>query len=341
MSVFMNLKIFLQQKIDRKTKPTGALGDLETLALQVGLAFNSLTPILKNPSIIVFAGDHGLAHAGVSAYPQAVTPQMVLNFLSGGAAINVFCKQNKLDLTIVDAGVNYDFAGIHGLINAKIGYGTKNCLLEAAMTQEEIQACKEKATEIIDNLANNGSNIVGFGEMGIGNTSSAALIMQALTGIDLSLCIGRGTGVDDAGLLKKRDILQKVRDFHGDIATPEAALMTFGGFEIAMMAYAFIHAKKRGMMVMVDGFIAGAAYLAAFKLDPSIKENAIFCHLSQESGHQLLLDYLEAKPLLTLNMRLGEGTGCALAYPLIQNAVAFLADMASFESAGVSDKEGD
>lgn len=334
----MSLKEDLQHKIDFKTKPLGALGQLESLALKIGLAQNTLTPELKNPHLVVFAGDHGIAQEGVSAYPPEVTYQMVLNFLNNGAAINVFCKQNKIDLSIVDAGVNGDFAANPNLIHHKIANGTKSFSTEKAMSNEDLEQCFEHSKSLIDSIVKQGTNIIGFGEMGIGNTSSASIIVNALTEISLEDCVGRGTGLDNNGVSKKLEILTKAKEFHQQISDPKEVLQTFGGYEVAQITGAMLAAFEKNTLIMVDGFIASAAFLVAYKINPEIKNNAIFCHQSQEIGHRLLLNYLEEKALLDLDLRLGEGTGCALAYPMIEAAVNFLNDMASFESAGVSNK---
>jgi nicotinate-nucleotide--dimethylbenzimidazole phosphoribosyltransferase len=335
----MKLKEQLQHKIDAKTKPICALGILEKLALQIGLIQNTLTPSLKKPTIIVFAGDHGIANEGVSAYPQEVTYQMVLNFLQGGAAINVFSSQHGINLKIVDAGVNYNFNKHENLINAKIDKGTKSFLHQKAMTETQLLQCFEKGKEIVTQLANEGCNIVGFGEMGIGNTSSATMLMSYLCNLPIEKCVGRGTGLNDLQLENKIAILSKAKSLHGNIENPKEVLQTFGGFEMAQMCAAMLAAYENNMILLVDGFIASSAFLVAQKINPLIKSNAIFCHLSDESGHQHLLNFLQAEPILKLNMRLGEGTGCAIAYPIIESAVIFLNKMASFESAGVTNKD--
>jgi nicotinate-nucleotide--dimethylbenzimidazole phosphoribosyltransferase len=333
------MKEALQHKIDFKTKPLGALGTLEKLALQIGTVQNTLSPTLKNPTIVVFAGDHGITTEGVSAYPQEVTFQMVMNFLQGGAAINVFCQQNKMRLKVVDAGVNFDFQPNKNLINAKIGRGTKSFLSDKALSETELNACFAKGKEIVSSIFKSGCNVIGFGEMGIGNTSSATMLMSTLCDLPIESCVGRGTGLNDAQLDNKIAILKKAKDFHGKMGSAQHALQTFGGFEIAQMCGAMLAAYEKNGLILVDGFIATSAFLVTYKINPAIKNNAIFCHLSDEFGHQNLLNYLNAEPLLKLNMRLGEGTGCAIAYPILQNAVAFLNNMASFESAGVSNKD--
>ena len=328
----------LQQKIDRKTKPLGALGLLEKLALKIGLVQQSLTPKLGNPQLIVFAGDHGAAKAGVSAYPQDVTWQMVENFLAGGAGINVFARQNGLGLTVVDAGVAHDFSARPGLVDAKVAPGTANYLEEAAMSAEQCATALARGAEIIEKLAQQGCQVVGFGEMGIGNTAAASLITHCLTGTPLADCIGRGTGLDDAGLARKHELLAKALARTGKLEDPLTVLAEFGGFEIVMMAGAMLAAARAGMLLLIDGFIVGSAALAAARLAPALADYCIFCHCSAEPGHRAQLNALGAEPLLDLGLRLGEGTGAALAYPLVQAAVNFLNEMASFESAGVSDK---
>ncbi|SEI37710.1 nicotinate-nucleotide-dimethylbenzimidazole phosphoribosyltransferase [Dyadobacter sp. SG02] len=329
----------IQAKIDLKTKPLGALGGLEKLAFQIASVQDTLSPKLVNPHILVFAASHGIASEGVSAYPSEVTPQMVLNFIGGGAAINVFTRQHGINLLLVDAGVDYDFGKNEKLIDAKVNFGTKSFTQQPAMTDAECRQCLEKGAELVQQVHETGCNVIGFGEMGIGNTSSAAAIMSRLLNIPITECVGKGTGLDDAQLSRKTDVLSKALEYHQNVNNnPESVLAAFGGFEIAMMCGAMLEAARLGMLVLIDGFIASVSYLSAFKMDTSIRRYAVFCHQSNEKGHRLLLESLEADALLKLDMRLGEGTGCALAYPLAQSAVAFLNEMASFESAGVSQK---
>ncbi|TAH25517.1 MAG: nicotinate-nucleotide--dimethylbenzimidazole phosphoribosyltransferase [Cytophagales bacterium] len=335
----MTIQEQLQHKINYKTKPIGALGLLEILALQIGSIQDSISPVLQNPTIVVFAGDHGIAKEGVSAYPQEVTFQMVINFLHGGAAINVFCKQNNIHLKVVDSGVNFEFELNEHLINAKIDFGTNSFLKAKAMTENQLQKCFEKGSEIVSEIKDSNCNIIGFGEMGIGNTSSAALLMSSLCNFPIEHCVGRGTGLDDSQFQNKISLLKQAQAFHGEIIDPKEVMQTFGGFEIAQMCGAMLAAYENNMIILVDGFIASSAFLVAYKINASIIHNTIFSHLSDEFGHQNLLNYLGAEPILKLNMRLGEGTGCAIAYPIIESAVAFLNNMASFESAGVLNKD--
>ncbi|PIF31144.1 nicotinate-nucleotide-dimethylbenzimidazole phosphoribosyltransferase /cob(II)yrinic acid a,c-diamide reductase [Flavobacterium sp. 9] len=333
-----NFSTLLQDKIDSKTKPIGALGTLETLAFQMATVFETLIPKITNPNIVVFAADHGIANHGVSAYPQDVTRQMVGNFLEGGAAINVFCNQNNIQLSIVDAGVNYDFPTNANLIHAKIAKGTQSFLHIPAMSETELQLCFEKGKSIVTNIAKTGSNCIGFGEMGIGNTSTASVLMSLLTGFSIEECVGKGTGVEDKKLLQKQDLLKKAIENYSGQAELKQQLAYFGGFEIIQMASGMLTAFENKMLILVDGFICSVAFLIASKINPDIHKNAVFCHCSAEKAHQKLLNYLNAKPILNLDLRLGEGTGCAVAFPILKSAEAFLNEMASFESAGVSRK---
>jgi nicotinate-nucleotide--dimethylbenzimidazole phosphoribosyltransferase len=335
-----SLEAALIEKINLKTKPLGALGKLEQLAIQIGKIQNTLSPVLQQPTIVVFAGDHGIAKEGVSPYPQEVTWQMVFNFLQGGAGINVFAKQHGIAIKVVDAGVNYTFPAHPDLIDLKVAPGTASYLHGPAMSMEQCETAMSRAAELVAQLHTAGTNVIGFGEMGIGNTSAAAMIMSLLCGIPLEQCIGRGTGLDDKGLEKKKAILSEaMRTQMPAEITPMSVLHTFGGFEVAMICGAMLKAAELKMVVLVDGFITTAALLVAAEMQPAILDHCIFAHQSNEQGHQQLLGYLKAEPLLQLGMRLGEGTGAAVAYPLVQSAVAFLNEMASFASAGVSNKD--
>ena len=328
----------IQHKIDFKTKPTGALGMLEKLALQIALIQQNPSPTLLNPHLVVFAADHGLAREGVSKYPPEVTYQMVLNFVAGGAAINVFAKQNGFNLQVVDAGVMGDFPPTLPIIHQKVAQGTKSSLHESAMTLSEVEKCIELGAKVVQDISDKGCNIIGFGEMGIGNTSAASLLMSKICDIPLVDCVGRGTGVDDEGLKHKISILVNVLNKHQEEESTLQTLANLGGFEIAQMAGAMLQAAQNQMIILVDGFIATSAFLVARALEPNVLDYAIFCHQSDESGHKRMLEYLNVEAILKLNLRLGEGTGCALSYPIIQSAVNFLNEMASFESAGVSNQ---
>ncbi|MCB5185466.1 nicotinate-nucleotide--dimethylbenzimidazole phosphoribosyltransferase [Methylobacillus gramineus] len=332
-----SLQAELKASIDNKTKPLGALGVLETLALQVGLIQNTLTPALQRPVMLVFAGDHGVVEAGVSPYPQVVTQQMVLNFLAGGAGINVFARQQNMRIRVVDAGVNHEFPAHPDLIRAKVGMGTNNFLDTPAMTTEQCAQALCGGRALAHAEIASGSNVMGFGEMGIGNTTSASALVAVLCKLPVESCVGRGTGLDDAGVAKKAAVISTAIDRHQVSADqPLQVLATYGGFEIAMMVGAMLGAAERKAILLIDGFIATAALLVASRIAPEVLEYCVFAHCSDESGHDLLLQQLNAKPLLNLGLRLGEGTGAALAYPLLQAAVNFLNQMASFSSANIS-----
>ncbi|MDR0380266.1 MAG: nicotinate-nucleotide--dimethylbenzimidazole phosphoribosyltransferase [Candidatus Accumulibacter sp.] len=329
----------LQEAIDNKTKPRGSLGVLERIALRVGRIQRSLSPRFVQPTLLVFAADHGAAKAGLSAYPQDVTWQMVENFLTGGAALNVFARQNGLAVKVVDAGVAHDFGERPNLIDAKISpIGTRNYLEEAAMSREQCVAAIEAAAGIVRELAERGGNLLAVGEMGIGNTASAALLTHIFLDMPLTECVGRGTGLDDAGLARKRELLSLALARAQLPADADAieVLAEFGGFEIAMMTGALLAGAKYRMTLLIDGFIASAALLAAARIAPAIRNYCIFCHCSAEPGHLAQIRALGGEPLLDLGLRLGEGSGAALAYPLVCSALAFLNEMASFDSAHVS-----
>jgi nicotinate-nucleotide--dimethylbenzimidazole phosphoribosyltransferase len=334
----MTLKEELQHKIDLKTKPAGALGQLEEIALKLGLIQNTLSPELKKPTILVFAADHGIADEGVSPYPKEVTWQMAMNFCSGGAAVSVFCRQNGIDLKVIDAGVDYDFPKGCPVIDAKIAKGTRNMMNEPAMTMDECRLAMERGAAFVSCEAEAGCNTIGFGEMGIGNTSPSSLLMHRFMNLPIEVCTGKGAGMTGERLDYKTSVLKAVAEKY-DPKTPEETLATFGGLEIAMMVGGILEARKLGMVILVDGFIATAATLTAIRFDASVRDNCIFCHASEERGHRLVLDYLQAKPVLSLGMRVGEGSGAAVAYPVIRAAATFLNEMTSFEEAGVANKE--
>lgn len=326
----------LQHVLDHKTKPLGALGQLEALALQLGLILDGEKPTLNAPQMVVFAGDHGMAARGVSAYPSDVTWQMVENFLAGGAAVSVLARQHGLALTVVDAGVAKDLAPRAGLQIRKIAAGTADASQGPAMSRSQCEAALAAGAEVVQGLP---GNAVLFGEMGIGNTSSAALLMSRLTGTPLEQCVGRGTGLDDEGMQRKLAILQQALQANAEADSPLDALAAFGGFEIAMMCGAMLQAAAQNRVIVVDGFIATSALLVAQALQPAVLQRCVFAHQSDESGHARMLAHLKAKPLLNLGLRLGEGSGAALAWPLLESACAILRDMASFDSAGVSQSE--
>lgn len=358
-----SLAAALQAALDDKTKPPGALGRLESLALQLGLVQHTLTPRIRQPHILVCASDHGAARDGVSAFPQEVTWQMVENFLAGGAAINVLARQANAKLIVADAGVAHDFGPREQLLDVKVGAGgTANYLHGAAMSLAQCRQALTSGADIASRLAAQGCNTLGFGEMGIGNTASASLLTHCLTDLPLAAVVGRGTGLDDAGLARKLALLQQAltswpqrptlpaptadisaaRAAAAEIATIAentlAILARFGGFEIVMLCGAMLGAARAGMTLVIDGFIVTAALLAAYRLAPEILDYCVFSHRSHEAGHRRQLDWLAAQPLLDLDLRLGEGSGAALALPLLNAACAILNEMASFADAGVSSR---
>jgi len=335
-SINNRLKIALQEKIDQKTKPFGSLGMLEDIALQIGQIQNTLSPEIKSPSIVVFAGDHGIAKKGeVNPFPQEVTAQMVLNFANKGAAINVLCKTNNIDLHVVDAGVNYAFSAVNGIIDAKITLGTQNYQEQAAMTHEQCAQAINRGAEIIKDIHSKGCNTIGFGEMGIGNTSSAALLMSSYLDIPIEECVGAGTGLNTDGINKKSAILSAVIEKH-QVESSMEVLRTYGGFEIAMMCGAMLQAAELKMIILIDGFIVTSALLAAKEIDENVLDYCVFAHSSGEQGHQKILNHLNVKPILNIGLRLGEGTGVALSLPILKSAVNFLNEMASFSDANVT-----
>ena len=333
----------LQDKIDNKIKPIGSLGLLEEIALRVGRIQQSLSPEFAKPHMLIFAADHGAAVAGISAYPQDVTWQMVESYLAGTAGANVFARHAGLTMKVIDGGVAHEFgerpdAAVE-FINAKIApTGTRNYVVEPAMTMAQCEAALAKGAEIARALAGEGCNVIGVGEMGIGNTASASLITHALTATPLIDCIGRGSGIGDEGFKRKRDLLAQAVRRANLPANADAlnVLAEFGGFEIVMMAGALLGAAECGMTLLIDGFIATSALLAASRLAPNIRDYCVFCHRSAEPGHMAQLRDLGGEPLLDIGMRLGEGTGASAAYPVVRSALVFLNEMGSFDAAGVS-----
>lgn len=327
-----------QSIIDNKTKPPGSLGRVEALALQLAMIQGQASPTIARPAMLVFAGDHGVARRGVSPYPQSVTAQMVANFVAGGAAINAFSRSVGLTLEIVNAGVASDLPDAPVLINTPVGLSTRDFVEAPAMSDDEVRRAMSLGAQRVAHHAALGTNTIGFGEMGIGNTSAAACLMSRYTGLPLEVCVGRGTGLDDEGLANKRTVLSRALSYHVQRIGALETLATFGGFEIAAMTGAFIAAASLRMVILVDGFVVTAALLAAIAMVPTVRDYCVFAHVSDESGHQLMLDKLRAVPLLSLGLRLGEGTGAALALPLLRAAAAFITEMASFEAAGVANR---
>ncbi|MEM7706903.1 MAG: nicotinate-nucleotide--dimethylbenzimidazole phosphoribosyltransferase [Pseudomonadota bacterium] len=323
----------LQTIIDGKTKPVGSLGRIEALAMQIAKLQESDQPDTSSCGLTLFAGDHGMALAGVSAYPQAVTRQMLLNFLSGGAAANVFADVLGVSMQVVDAGVAGNPVSHPELLSRRIRGGTTNAIEGPAMTPDEFDRALA-AGRLLGEQADH--PVVAFGDMGIGNTAASSLLTAKLTGADVGDLTGRGTGLDDEGLERKRSLLQRAAARTETQLTAQEALQEYAGFEMVMIVGAMLGAARARRLVLVDGFICSAAALAALGIEPGIKDALVFAHRSAESGHAPLLAALDGDPLLDLGLRLGEGTGALLVWPLVRAAGAFLKDMASFDSAGIS-----
>lgn len=327
----------LQYKIDNLTKPKGSLGRLEELALQTGLIQQTLSPALQKPHHILFAADHGITDENVSVSPKEVTWQQCFHFLKGnGGGINFLCRQHGFTLCVVDAGVDYHFPPDIGITDMKVRRGTRNYAYEAAMTTDEMELCIERGATIVRKANETGCNVISFGEMGIGNTSSSALWMTCLTNIPLLQCVGAGAGLGYDGIRHKRQILQRVLDHYPGDRSVTDVMRYFGGYEMVMAVGAMLQAAELKMIILVDGFIMTACMLAASRLYHEVMSYAVFGHRSDETGHSLLLDAIGARPLLSLGMRLGEGTGAVCAYPILDSAVRMINEMNSFEEGRVT-----
>ena len=333
----------LQHKLDHKTKPLGSLGRLEQLALRIGQILGTESPRLEQPQMVVFAGDHGLAARGVSAFPSDVTWQMVENFLAGGAAVSVLARQHGLALTVVDCGVARDIApraavpGQPQLLVRKVAAGTQDASIGPAMTPAQCAQALHNGMDVVRGLP---GNALLLGEMGIGNTSVASLLLARLCGVSLEDCTGAGTGLDAGGVARKRAVLAQALAVNEGAVNPLDALAALGGFEVATRVGAVLQASSERRVIVVDGFITSAAVLVAARLQPHVLQRCVFAHGSAEPGHAHMLAHLlpgqQPQPLLDLGLRLGEGSGAALAWPLLQSACAVLREMASFEAAGVA-----
>jgi nicotinate-nucleotide--dimethylbenzimidazole phosphoribosyltransferase len=334
----------IQTNIDQKTKPVGALGQLEMLANQLAKITGPDTINLSGARMLVFAGDHGIAQQGVSIAPPEVTQQMVANFVSGGAAINCFCRVNDMAISVIDAGMlaKVDHPDV---IDQSLGNGTQNIAEAPAMSIITAEQGLAKGAALVREFADTGTNVFGFGEMGIGNTSSASALLSVFCGYTATETVGRGTGISDDVLAKKIQLVDKAIQRHQAVTGFELdaqssvldTLAGLGGFEIVQMVGAMLGAAERQCIILVDGFIASIAALAAVRFNPDARGYMVFCHHSEERAHRYILDDLQAIPLLNLGLRLGEGTGAALAYPLLKAAAAFFNDMASFADAGVTE----
>lgn len=330
------IKEALTDKINNLTKPKGSLGTLEELALQIGLIQQTLTPTLQHPQNIIFAADHGIVDEGVSLSPKEITWQQISNFLHGGAGINFLCRQHGFELKIVDAGVDYDLPYEKGIIDLKVRKSSRNYLHEAAMTEEEMALCIERGAEVVRRSHEEGCNVISFGEMGIGNTSSSSLWMSCFTGIPLEECVGAGSGLDSVGIRHKYNVLNRALNNYCGDGSAKDLIRYFGGLEMVMAVGAMLQAAELRMVILVDGFIMTNCILAASKLYPEVLKYAIFCHQGDETGHKSVLKAMGVKPLLDLGLRLGEGTGAVCAYPIVDSAVRMINEMDNFAHASIT-----
>ena len=327
-------------KINNLNKPKGSLGRLEDLALQICLIQSSIEPCLKKPCHILFGGDHGIEREGVSVSPRDVTWQQMINFTNGGGGVNMFCRQHGFELLLVDTGVDHDLSGVNGIINCKIDNGTRNFRYEAAMSEAQFDKAVNIGCEMVDRCIDMGCNIICVGEMGIANTSPSSIWMHLFGNIPLKECIGAGAGLDNRGIRHKYDILyESVNTFktnvtnNKDVAT---IIRYFGGFEMVSAVGAMLRAAERKIAIMIDGFIMTACAIAATQLYPESEDYMIFGHQGDESGHKRMLELLDAKPILNLGMRLGEGTGALCSYPIIDSAVRMINEMNNFKNANIT-----
>lgn len=326
----------LRDKIDNLTKPKGSLGMLEEIAVRIGLIQQTLTPALQHPVNIIYAADHGIADEGVSQSPKEVTRQVIHNFLNGGAGVCFLARQHGVELKIVDGGVDFDFPPIPQLIERKIRKGTRNFLHEAAMTEAEMELALQYGADIVTDCRNEGCNVISFGEMGIGNTAASSMWMTCLTGIPLIDCVGAGSGLDSEGVRHKYNVLKQALDNYQGDNSPLDIIRYFGGFEMVMAVGGMLRAAELGMIILVDGFIMTNCVLAASALYPEMLPYCIFGHCGDEAGHKRVLDALQAKPLLNLGLRLGEGSGSVCAYPIVESAVRMMNEMHSFQQAAIT-----
>ena len=346
-----SMQAAIQAKIDNLNKPKGSLGRLEELVLQICLIQQTLEPSLAHPCHLLLGGDHGIEREGVSVSPREVTWQQMINFTRGGGGVNMFCRQHGFKLRIVDVGVDYDLSSIPGIIDRKIARGTKNFLYEPAMSEEEFNKAIEIGCDLVDDCANEGCRILCIGEMGIGNTSPSSIWMSLFGNIPLKECIGAGAGLNSEGIRHKYEVLSRAverftntegRFFCDGIAiTKEPSLCVrplayFGGFEMSAAIGAMLRAAELHLIILVDGFIMTACALAAIRLYPASQDYMIFTHCGDESGHKMMLDMIDARPLLHLGLRLGEGTGALCAFPIIDSAVRMMNEMNNFQNAKIT-----
>ena len=329
-----------KERLDSLTKPRGSLGRLEALAAQIVAVREDLRPELKKKVIFTFAGDHGVTEEGVSAFPSEVTPQMVFNFLNGGAGINMLARQAGAEVAVIDIGVNYDFESVDVLIRKKVVRGTQNMAKGPAMTKDEAEKCIHVGIELAMKYADLGYSLFGTGEMGIGNTTPSSAIIAALSGLSPREVTGRGTGVDDEAFENKIRVIEKALEVNSpDSKDPVDVLAKVGGAEIGGIAGLCLGAASKRIPVLIDGFISTAGALIACEIEPKVRDYLIASHKSVERGHEAMLDMMGLKPLLDLDLRLGEGTGAALSMNIVEGALRIYNEMATFAEASVSEEE--
>lgn len=334
-----SLKTAIQEKIDNLNKPKGSLGRLEELAMQISLIQQTLEPSLAHPCHLLLGGDHGIEREGVSVSPREVTWQQMINFSQGGGGVNMFCRQHGFNLRIIDVGVDYDLSNIPGIINRKIARGTNNFLYEAAMSEEEFNRAIQVGVDLVDECFAEGCRVLSIGEMGIANTSPSSIWMSLLGDIPLKDCIGAGAGLNNEGIRHKYEVLlNALNNYRSMIPQPSAIspLAYFGGFEMIATIGAMLRAAELHLVILVDGFIMTACALAAIRLYPATQDYMIFTHCGDESGHKMMLDIVDAKPLLHLGLRLGEGTGALCAFPIVDSAVRMMNEMNNFDNAKIT-----
>lgn len=333
------LKTAIQEKIDNLNKPKGSLGRLEELAMQISLIQQTLEPSLAHPCHLLLGGDHGIEREGVSVSPREVTWQQMINFSQGGGGVNMFCRQHGFNLRIVDVGVDYDLSNIPGIINRKIARGTNNFLYEPAMSEEEFNRAIQVGVDLVDECFAEGCCMLSIGEMGIANTSPSSIWMSLLGDIPLKDCIGAGAGLNNVGIRHKYEVLSKaLKNYRSTIPQPSAIspLAYFGGFEMIATIGAMLRAAELHLVILVDGFIMTACALASILLYPATQDYMIFTHCGDESGHKMMLDIVDANPLLHLGLRLGEGTGALCAFPIVDSAVRMMNEMNNFDNAKIT-----
>ena len=334
-----SMQAAIQEKIDNLNKPKGSLGRLEELAMQICLIQQTLEPSLAHPCHLLLGGDHGIEREGVSVSPREVTWQQMINFTRGGGGVNMFCRQHGFKLRIIDVGVDYDLSEVDGIIDRKIGRGTKNFLYEPAMSEDEFDCAIQIGSDLVDDCAAEGCRILCIGEMGIGNTSPSSIWMSLFGDIPLKNCIGAGAGLNNDGIRHKYEVLSKaLKNYRASIHHPSTIshLKYFGGFEMIAAIGAMLRAAELHIVILVDGFIMTACALASILLYPDTQDYMIFTHCGDESGHKMMLDIIDAKPLLHLGLRLGEGTGALCAFPIIDSAVRMMNEMNNFDNAKIT-----